>query len=138
MLKYNAKIMDNMDMAFQNLTVDKKHNSAFFEKILDASIKELNFNDKGKSIEVSVNLVDKEKIKQLNKKYRHKNKVTDVLSFPMQSYRLHRPEGAKRLEGPPFDLAQSKSKVEIFDLGDIFICLPFAKKQAKMENIDIE
>lgn len=59
--------------------------------------------------EVSVNLVGEGKIKNLNKKYRRKNQPTDVLSFPLG-------------DGD----------------GDIFICLPIAKKEAKSENISME
>jgi probable rRNA maturation factor len=33
--------------------------------------------------EISIALVDNKKIKELNKKFRKKNEVTDVLSFPM-------------------------------------------------------
>lgn len=36
--------------------------------------------------EVSVTLVDNEQIKRLNKQYRDKNKVTDVISFPLGAY----------------------------------------------------
>lgn len=97
-----------MDLVFQNLTADEKYTSKFFEKILVGVIKELKLG--GKKIEVSVNLVGDAKIKQLNKKHRNKDKVTDVLSFPMN---------------------------EKTDLGDIFICLSFAKKQAKSENVSI-
>lgn len=98
-----------MDLVFQNLTADKKCSSKFFEKILVICVKELKLSNK--RIEISVNLVGEAKIKELNKKYRNKNKVTDVLSFPMN---------------------------ERSDLGDIFICLSFAKKEAKSENVSIE
>lgn len=50
--------------------------------------------------DISLVLVGSAKIKEFNKKYRGKNKATDVLSFE--------------------------------ELNEIFICLPFAKKQAKL------
>lgn len=50
--------------------------------------------------EISLVFVGDAKIKELNKKYRGKNKTTDVLSFE--------------------------------ELNEIFICLPFAKKQAEL------
>lgn len=56
-------------------------------------------------------------MRELNKKYRNKDKVTDVLSFPM---------------------VEESEKLETLDLGDIFICLSFAKNEAKSENISIE
>ncbi|MDO8495940.1 MAG: rRNA maturation RNase YbeY [bacterium] len=108
-----------MDLVFQNSTSDKKYASKFFEKILVEAIKELKLA--GRKIEASVNLVGEAKIKDLNKKHRNKNKVTDVLSFPM----------TEKLE-------TQNAKFEIRDLGDIFICLSFAKKQAKSENVSIE
>lgn len=54
--------------------------------------------------EISIVLVGDAKIKELNKKYRNKNQVTDVLAF---DYGL--PGGQ----------------------GEIFICLPRAKRQAR-------
>ena len=72
-----------MDLVFKNSTLGKKYTSKFFEKVLVEAVKELKLA--GKKIEVSVNLVGEAKIKELNKKYRHKNKVTDVLSFPMNT-----------------------------------------------------
>ncbi len=50
--------------------------------------------------DVSVTLVDNEQIKRLNKQFRGKNKVTDVISFPMGQYDKYdtNPEnGAKML-----------------------------------------
>ncbi len=105
-----------LDLVFQNLTSDKKYGSKFFEKILAVGIKELKLGNK--SIELSVNMVGEAKISELNNKYRHKDKATDVLSFPLNN----KPE----------------EKQGILALGDIFICLPFAKNQAKSENIGIE
>ena len=70
-----------MDLVFQNFTPDKSFDSKFFEKISIKTIQESKLINK--KIEISVNLVDEAKIKELNKKYRNKNKVTDVLSFPM-------------------------------------------------------
>jgi len=98
-----------LDLAFQNLTADKSFKEGFFVNI-----------DK-KKVEISVNLVGNDKIKILNKKHRNKNKVTDVLSFPLQE-----------------KLEIGNWKLEILPLGDIFISLPFAKKEAKSENVSID
>ncbi|MEX2090850.1 MAG: rRNA maturation RNase YbeY [Candidatus Paceibacterota bacterium] len=104
-----------IDLVFKNYTTPRKTSSRgrqkapgrkFFEKILDKSYKILKLKS---NLELSVNLVGEVKIKQLNKKYRNKNKPTDVLSFPLG-------DGS----------------------GDIFICLSIAKKEAKSENISIE
>ncbi|MDP3792836.1 MAG: rRNA maturation RNase YbeY [bacterium] len=109
-----------LDLVFQNSTLDKSFKDDFFVNIIRVALGELDLDKK--NIEVSINLVGENKIKELNKKYRNKNKVTDVLSFPL------------RLA----PLAQVKSNAGVFDLGDIFICLSIAKKEAKRENIDIE
>ncbi|MFA6098133.1 MAG: rRNA maturation RNase YbeY [Patescibacteria group bacterium] len=61
--------------------------------------------------EISVALVSARTIKKLNKKYRHKNKVTDVLSF-----------------------AERESKYKIAPrqyLGEIVISMPQAREQAR-------
>ena len=73
---------------------------------------------KEKNVEMSLNLVGEDKIKELNNKYRNKNEVTDVLSFPLEESRL--------------------KKHDILPLGDIFICLPFAVKEAERQNISLE
>src|SRR3989344_900151 len=108
-----------IEFVFQNLTTDKQFNENFFKKILETASGELKLVNK--NISVSLNLVGEGNIKELNKKYRHKNKVTDVLSFPISK-----------------EFKIQDSRFQILDLGDIFICLPFAKKEAKRENIDIE
>lgn len=108
-----------IDLAFRNNTTDCRWTKDFFEKILDKAGKEENLHlGTDKKHGVSINLIGEGKIKALNKKYRGKNKVTDVLSFPLTDLRT----------------GQSLTNRDIIDLGDIFICLPFAKKMAKREN----
>lgn len=68
-------------------------------------------------VELSLTLCGKDKIKTLNKKYRSKDKSTDVLSFPVHN-------NYKILPNP-------------VELGDIFICLPQAKSQARNFNITL-
>src|SRR3989344_4230605 len=91
----------------------------FFKKILEMATRELKL--KGK-LSVSVNLVGEKRIQELNKKYRNKNKPTDVMSFPIQNK-------------SNFSISQFLS---FYDIGDIFICLSIAKNEAKRENITIE
>jgi len=73
-----------------NYYVHKK----FLEKVAEKTLKILRI----KIPEISIVLVSDTKIKELNRKYRKINRVTDVLAF---------------------------------DYGEIFICLPQAKRQAK-------
>ncbi|MCD6429460.1 rRNA maturation RNase YbeY [bacterium] len=87
----------------------------FLKKIAD-----LVLTKEGKEGVVSLVLVGPGRIKQLNKKYRGKNKVTDVLSFGQA--------------------AESEFK-EIQDenfLGEIVICLRAVKKTAKREGSTFE
>lgn len=65
--------------------------------------------------EISVHIVGDKKIRDLNKNYRGKDKVTDVISFAVK-------------EGAEMDMGEK-------DLGDIFICLPQILRQAKENNI---
>jgi ssRNA-specific RNase YbeY (16S rRNA maturation enzyme) len=93
-----------LDLVFLNSTADSKFTKKFFEDILLACIKELKLGNK--KIGISVNLVGESKIKELNKRYRNKNKITDVLSFPMS-------ENVQSLSA--YKLISSSA----FDLGDV-------------------
>ena len=78
----------------------------WIKKIAQGALKKLRLNQ----AELSIQVVDNRKIKDLNKKYRGINRVTDVLAFPQR-------EG--KFAGVYFEM-----------LGDIVICLPQAKLQA--------
>jgi len=76
-----------------------------------------------KSIFCTLLLSDNREIKHLNKKFRKKNKVTDVLSFPFQS----KSELKKQL----------KKKKEIY-LGDIIVNLNEIDCKKNLKNFKIE
>ena len=102
-----------------NFTTDRGYSRKFFERVLEKAVEETGLS--GKKIELSLNLVGEGRIKALNKKYRAKNKATDVLSFPLQ------------------DKIGVKSRQNgIISLGDIFICLPVAKKYALREGVSLD
>ena len=65
----------------------------------------------GKQGSLSIHLVGEKKIRTLNKTYRGKDRPTDVLSFGME------------------DAAETINK-ERRDFGDIFLCLPYIRRQA--------
>lgn len=67
-------------------------------------------------VKISLSVVGERKIKELEKKYFHEDKVTDVLSFPLE-------EGVEM----PDDF-------DGLNLGDIVICYPQAKRQAIQWN----
>lgn len=64
--------------------------------------------EKGKKLELSIALVGQSRMKELNKKYRRKNRVTDVLSFIYDNS------------------------------GEVVICLSEVKKNAKIFNSKFE
>lgn len=81
---------------------------------------------KKKGGDLSVNLVSEKKIRELNKQYRGKDRVTDVLSFP-----LSEKGESLRPELRPRDKNEKEN-----DLGDIFICEKQVKRQAKEYRVD--
>ena len=66
--------------------------------------------------ELSVTFVDKEEIQNINKVYRDKDKVTDVISFALE-------EDEPEIDFNDFDIPRV--------LGDIIICTDVAKEQAE-------
>jgi len=67
------------------------------------------------AVEVSLVFVTDSQIRKLNERYRHKNKATDVLSFPM-------------------NVKDKRAKL----LGDIVISADTAKRDAKKKGIRFE
>ena len=79
-----------------------------FNQIAKYTLKK--FKMKG-NIELSLTLVSRNTIKEINNQYRHIDKVTDVISFE--------------------DDSNFKSYDGFITLGDLFICVSRAKSQAK-------
>jgi|SRR5690625_2017839 len=75
--------------------------------------------------EVSLNFVNRERIKQLNATFRYKNEVTDVISFAMQE---HSDEEIAIQENPHLP----------YVLGDIIISVEQAQEQAQRYNHSFE
>ncbi len=78
-------------------------------------------------VEVSVTMVDKSTIQNVNSEFRKMENPTDVLSFPMMEY--DRPAA---FSGPAFQnsLSLSPDTGEVV-LGDIVLCSEVIKEQAK-------
>lgn len=91
--------------------INKKNVIVVCKKVLKLLFKKENFG----SVSLGIVFVDGGTIRKLNKKFRKKDKITDVLSFP-------------ELEKGGFSKIKDKEKVE---LGEVVICLDKAKKQAK-------
>ncbi|HCW05539.1 MAG: rRNA maturation RNase YbeY [Clostridiales bacterium] len=104
-----------------NWTEDKEEN---IRKVIDFALKEEGVN---RDYQVSVLLVDNEEIKDINRKYREIDKVTDVLSFPLLDY----PQGKvfkEVYENNNFH--ESMLDQGEIVLGDIVLSLEKAKEQS--------
>lgn len=99
-----------MNLEIRNFTKDKINKKLFLE-VVEKTFKILSIKDK---IEISLVFIGNGRMKKLNKIYRGKNQVTDVLAFPEGSY-------------PKFIVPKNFRNF----LGEIIICYPRAKKQAK-------
>ncbi|WP_295248561.1 rRNA maturation RNase YbeY [uncultured Catenibacterium sp.] len=101
----------NIDFVFDN-EVDNFENNyeEDFTAIIQQALKTLHIED---DVEVSCVLVDDERIHEINREYRHIDRSTDVISFAMEDNDQFYVEGMPRT------------------LGDIFISVDHAKKQAE-------
>ena len=101
----------NIDFVFDN-EVDNFENNyeQDFIAIIEQALKTLGIEY---DVEVSCVLVDDERIHEINREYRHIDRSTDVISFAMEDNDQFYVEGMPRT------------------LGDIFISVDHAKKQAE-------
>jgi probable rRNA maturation factor len=104
-----------MDLVFRNSTKTRTFGEAFFRLYIK---KTLSLTKESDDQEVSVNLVGPQRIRSLNRMHRHKDRPTDVLSFPLGESTV--PGYTKRI------------------LGDIFICPAYAIARAREEKISLK
>lgn len=92
-------------------------NSQEFEQLLTNVLQKAAEMEETGPSEVSVTIVTKERIQEINKEYRQKDSVTDVISFAME------------------EVGEDETEIiggeETRFLGDIIICLDAAKEQAE-------
>lgn len=101
----------NIDFVFDNEVESFENNyEQDFTAIIEQALKTLGIED---DVEVSCVLVDDERIHEINREYRHIDRSTDVISFAMEDNDQFYVEGMPRT------------------LGDIFISVDHAKKQAE-------
>ena len=101
----------NIDFVFDNEVENFENNyEQDFTAIIEQALKTLGIEDE---VEVSCVLVDDERIHEINREYRHIDRSTDVISFAMEDNDQFYVEGMPRT------------------LGDIFISVDHAKKQAE-------
>ena len=102
--------LNNFDESGSNIT--KNQVSNILNKVLEeAGFKKENFDNK----ELSISCVSKEESKILNKRYRGKNRSTNVLSFGVD-----------------------KNLTKHTLIGDIILCIEIIKKEAKEYSKDFE
>lgn len=100
----------------KNLT-RRKFNEGFLRKAEKHCLEETGIKNK---TEISLVICGKKKIRNINRLYRKKDKITDVLSFGGQkSGFVSAPDGTLRL-------------------GEIFICYPVAQKQAQKAGHSVQ
>ena len=109
-----------MKIYYTNVGFFKRH---YITKVLEAALAHL--SQPSEQLEVSVSFVGEDEIRELNKEYRNNDNVTDVLSIPA----VENPDrGVINVEEHAADL---NPETWLLNLGDIIICLPRAKAQAK-------
>lgn len=109
-----------------------EENDALIYKVISACLEYEQFED---SVEVSVTLVDNEKIREINNEFRNIDKETDVLSFPIlefeQGYlQLNNGECRKKIDvkfKEDFDYNENHELL----LGDIIVSIDKALEQAE-------
>ena len=101
----------NIDFVFDNEVENFENNyEQDFTAIIEQALKTLGIED---DVEVSCGIVDDERRHEINREYRHIDRSTDVISFAMEDNDQFYVEGMPRT------------------LGDIFISVDHAKKQAE-------
>lgn len=107
-----------MTVLFENNT-NQQVDIKLIEKVIETSLKYENVKN---DCEISVTIVDNDKIHKLNNKFRNIDRPTDVLSFPLIDFEK---EGM-----PPSDQKAY--------LGDIVISIDKAKEQAREYGHSLE
>ncbi|MCD8874339.1 rRNA maturation RNase YbeY [Mammaliicoccus sciuri] len=105
--------MLTMDFIDEQQVIDEDTKNQI-ESLLTYAAKKENITEEA---ELSISFVDEEEIQAINRDYRDKDKVTDVISFSLE-------EDEPEIEG--LDMPRV--------LGDIIICLEVAKEQAESYN----
>jgi len=91
----------------------------------------------GHKIEISLAIVGDGRMRKLNKMYRGSNRVTDVLAFENKSVLPYLAKAFPRLKkGEKIEFIEPPDNVK--RLGEVIICYPRAKKQAKRQGHSLE
>lgn len=120
-------------MEIHNFTqneIDEK----FFQRVAETVLKTIGIKDK---TEISLAIVGDGRIRKLNKMYRGRNRVTDVLAFANKSVIPYLAKAFPRLKkGEDVEFIEPPNNIK--RLGEVIICYPRAKKQAKRLGHSLE
>lgn len=119
--------------------VSDKYIFEFDYKALSKKIAKKLFEIENIHYDISCNLsiVDKLKIKKVNKKYRNLNKITDVLSFP--NVDLKKPSNFKEyIYDDIYDVSILDLTTKTIFLGDIVMCYDKIISQSKLYNHSVK
>lgn len=109
-------------------------NGKLLERVAEACLEEI--GAKGK-VEISLAIVGEGRMRKLNKLYRGKNRATDVLSFDNKSVLPYLRRAFPRIKGSFRDeFVEAPDNVR--RLGEVVICYPRAKKQARQAEHSLE
>ena len=115
---------------FTQNEIDEK----FFQEIAKKALKTVDVKN---DVEISLAIVGDGRIRKLNKMYRGKNRVTDVLSFSDKSVLPYLAKAFPRLKkGKDLEFIQAPDGIK--RLGEIIICYSRAKKQAQRAGHSLE
>lgn len=124
-----------MNINFNNKKLKQQYKD-MLTSLFNTTIKKVGIKEK--DIEVGFELVSRSNIKKINYKFRDKNAVTDVLSFPTLELK---PEGVSELATT---VIKDNYKTDInyatgnLYIGDVLVCYKVAKKQAKEYDNSIQ
>ena len=112
--------MDSIDITFNDevgfLDNEKRDWQKWITNLLLLAKKEIN---KKNNLEMSINFIDEKRSNEINKKYRGKDRPTDVISFAIE-------DGADQIDFSVFDDPEF-----IEDIGDLFMCTSVIMRHSK-------
>lgn len=112
--------------------VDKK----FLQKVGERTLEFIGYN---REIEIELAFVGEREMRNLNKKWRRKDKPTDVLSFSdIDIPRGHLAKNLGLFKNKNHQRKKTALKPNKLILMQIVICLPYAKKQAKKLKLTLK
>jgi len=115
---------------FTQNEIDEK----LFQRVAETVLKVIGIKDK---TEISLAVVGDGRMRKLNKMYRARNRVTDVLAFANKSVIPYLAKAFPRLKkGERIEFIEPPDNIK--RLGEVILCYPRAKKQARRLGHSLE